>query len=76
MMTANIPKLVLHDIHKMQRASFIWGDDNETRVHAFKGDMVTRPKQFGGHCLGRLTKMNSTCLMKLSWEVRTSSKAL
>lgn len=76
MMATKIPKAVLQDIHKMQRA-FIWGDDENGRhVHAVNWDTVTKPKYLGGLGLRRLSTMNDACLLKLGWELKPGSSSL
>jgi hypothetical protein len=76
MMNSTIPVGCLNEIQKIQRA-FIWGDDTYKRkIHAVRWEKVTQPKALGGLGLRNLQIMNSACLMKLGWELRSGNEAL
>jgi ribonuclease HI len=75
MMSTNIPKGCLDEIHKMQR-HFIWGDtEAKRRYHAVGWDNISVPKWMGGLGLRKLDVMNRACLMKLCWKFQKDSNA-
>lgn len=75
MMAASIPKGVIHDLQKIRR--FVWNDeDGHRKMHAVSWDEITKPKHLGGLGMRRLTTMNTSCLLKLGWELRSNKNNL
>jgi hypothetical protein len=76
MMSTLIPKACLEEIQKMQR-NFIWGDTaQKKRFHAVGWETITAPKWMGGLGMRDLAVMNTACLGKLGWKLKSDSKDL
>jgi hypothetical protein len=76
MMSMPIPKSCLKEIEKVQRA-FIRGDtDDKRKSHMVGWDIITQPKDCGGHGLKKLETMNKACLMKLGWSLMSNEYSL
>lgn len=76
MMTTYMPKIILEYIQKVQRA-FIWVDQGTTRklhVVGWKSMMLT--KNNGGMAMCNVTTMNTACLMKMRWALKSCDYGL
>lgn len=76
MMSMAIPKSILLEIEKVQRA-FIWGDtQDKCRVHVIDWRTMSLPKVNGGAAMCNLRKTNTACLMKLGCAIRVDSRSV
>lgn len=76
MMTTNIPKTCIQEIHKIQR-KFIWGEGiDERRYHAVRWSVITKPKDVGGLGLRKLDVMNQVCILKIGWNLHAGNEDL
>ncbi|KAL9440886.1 hypothetical protein AB3S75_019544 [Citrus x aurantiifolia] len=73
MQTTRIPHGILDKIDRISRR-FIWGSKNGSRkLSLINWKMIYSPKVEGGIGFKNLTNMNNALLMKIGWNVLTSS---
>ncbi|KAK4262419.1 hypothetical protein QN277_027981 [Acacia crassicarpa] len=76
MQVARIPRSICLQVERLQR-NFIWGhDESQHKFHPVGWDSITRPKDFGGLGLRRLSSFNQACGAKLAWKLVVGAKGL